>query len=304
METLHQAGVIAVVGKPNVGKSTFVNTLVGHKVSIVSDKAQTTRKRVLGIATTPKWQMVFVDTPGIHKPLHKLGATLNEAARQSVFDVDVILPVVDVSRMPAPEDKNVAEMLRAAGFLKPKGERKTPVVLVLNKMDKLKAEDVQAHYAAYEEIFEPDEVVMMSLLRERNIEILIGTLLKHLPENPQFYPEDEYTDQSMRFLAAEIIREKVLHHTEKEVPHAVATYVEEWDEQERETLIRAVILVERDGQKAIVIGKKGQMLRQIGTEARLELEDTLGQKVYLELFVKVRDEWRQSPRLLRELDYL
>lgn len=303
----HQAGVVAIVGKPNVGKSTLVNTIVGHKVSIVSDKVQTTRKRVLGIATTPDWQIVFVDTPGVHKPLHKLGATLNEAARGALFDTDAILVVVDASKMPAKEDQGVAEMLRTAGFLKPPGERKTPVLLCLNKMDKLKAEDVERNYNAYIDLFQPDQNVMTSFTKGpkgQNIDILLGQILQYIPQNPNFYPEDEFTNQPLRFLVAEIVREKALHLTSKEVPHAVATTVESWEETPTLIKIGVAILVERDGQKAILIGKKGAMLKEIGTRARTEIEDLTGKKVFLELFVKVREDWRQSPTWLKELDYL
>ena len=263
-----RAGSIAVVGKPNVGKSTLVNALVGHKVSIVSDKPQTTRKRVLGVATTDDWQIVFLDTPGLHKAHHRLGAAINEAARQSVHGVDAVLVVVDVSRMPSDEDKEVARMLRQGGFLDAEPKPGTPtLVLCMNKMDKLK-------------------------------------LVERLPEQPPIWAEDEYTDQPVRELAAEIVREKALKATREEVPHALATYVDGWEEEPRLTRISIVLLVERDGQKAILIGKGGEMLKKIGSEARPEIEDLVGGKVFMELFVRVRDDWLGHPATLKELGFL
>lgn len=302
---MHKAGVVAVVGKPNVGKSTIINHIVGHKVSIVSDKAQTTRRRVLGIATQPDYQIVFVDTPGIHKPHTKLGSALNQSARSSIFDVDVVLAVVDISRPPTPEDINVATILQEAGFLtEPQQDRKTPVLLCLNKMDKLKAELVEKHFEEFTKLFKTEESVMTSFSRQQNDDILINEIVRRLPENPDYYPDDTYTDQPLRFLAAELVREKALRLTKEEVPHAVATLVQEWDETDNDLDVTVDIIVEREGQKGILIGKKGAMLKQIGTEARLELEDVLGKKVFLRLFVKVRADWRQNPRLLKELEYL
>lgn len=295
----HKAGIVAVVGKPNVGKSTLVNLVVGHKVSIVSDKVQTTRRRVLGIATHPEWQIVFVDTPGLHKPLHKLGASLNEAARQSVHGVDVVLAVVDGSRMPGKEDEAVADMVRNAD---PAG--KTPVVVCMNKMDRLKAEDVERNYAAYSKLFGTEQLAMTCLTKRQNSDLLVGELLNRLPEGENLYPDDEFTDQPLRFLVAEIVREKGLHKTMREVPHSIATFVESWEESATLVRIGVTLMVERDGQKAILIGKKGAMLKEIGTAARTEIEELTGKKVFLELFVKVREDWRQSANWLKELDYL
>ncbi len=295
-----KSGIVAVVGKPNVGKSTLVNHIVGHKVSIVSDKVQTTRKRVLGIATTDDYQIVFVDTPGIHKPRHKLGAALNESARQSLYGIDVLLIVVDCSRMPSQEDKSVAKILDDAGLL----NDKTPRILCMNKMDKLAAADVERNYEAYRELFKTENSVMTSFTRNQNIDILNGLIVEALPENPTFYPDDIYTDQPMAFLAAEIVREKAIHLTKEEVPHSLAAYCEEWAQEEDRLFIRVVILVERDGQKAIILGAKGNMIKEIGTRARPEIEEMVGQNVYLELFVKVRADWRDSSTWLRELDYL
>jgi len=295
-----KAGVVAVIGKPNVGKSTLINTLVGHKVSIVSDKPQTTRKRVLGIATTDEYQMVFVDTPGIHRPKHKLGSALNETAKQSIHGIDILLIMVDCSRMPSLEDKNVAQILTEAGLL----ISDSNVILCLNKMDKLKAEDVERNYEAYTELFKTQNTIMTSMLKGQNVDILSGKLYNLLPENPTFYPDDLYTDQPMAFMAAEMVREKALNLTHKEVPHSLATYCEEWEQEDGRLFIRIVLLTERDSQKAILLGHKGDMIKKIGSAARIEIEEMVDQQIFLELFVKVRADWRQSPRWLRELDYL
>jgi GTP-binding protein Era len=294
-----RSGVVAVVGRPNVGKSTLVNTVVGQKVSIVSDKAQTTRRRIMAVATTPEWQIVFVDTPGVHQPHHKLGKALNETAKRSVQDVDLILIMVDGSKPPNKDDQNLANMLRDTGVADP--ER---TVLCLNKMDLLKASDVQERYDAYSAIFPASETMMTSLTKRQNVDLLVGLLVSRLPEGPPHYDADTLTDQPMRMLAAELVREKALKVTREEVPHALATYVEDWSEDDDLVHISVVLLVERDGQKKILIGKKGAMLGAIGKEARLEIQELLGKKVFLELFVKVREDWRQNPGILQELELL
>ncbi len=294
-----RSGVVAVVGRPNVGKSTLVNHVVGQKVSIVSDKAQTTRRRIMGVATTKDWQIVFVDTPGFHTPQHKLGKALNEVARQSVQDVDVLLVMVDGSKPPGQEDEKLAAMLRDAGVLV---QERT--VLCLNKMDLLKAEYVQQNFDAFSKLFPASETMLTSLTKGQNVDLLVGLLVNRLPEGPPHYDPETVTDQPLSVLAAELVREKALHLTREEVPHAIATYVERWDEDDDYAHIGVVLLVERDGQKGILIGKKGAMLTKIGTEARKEIEELLGKKVFLELFVKVREAWRQNERMLRELEIL
>ncbi len=310
----YRAGLVAVVGKPNVGKSSLVNAVVGQKVSIVSDKAQTTRRRILGIATRPEWQIAFADTPGLHEPRHRLGAVLNETVLQSLSDVDAVLIMVDVSKRPGKEDRALAQALASRlGSPSPapgEGERKSsgpPVVLCLNKMDLLPPAEVQANYDAYVELFATERVMMTSMTREQNLDRLLDLLVGLLPEGDPLYPEDEVTDLPMRDLASELVREKVLRLTRAEVPHAVAAYVESWEEPEEPggaVHIGVVIMVETDGQKGILIGKKGQMLKRVGTEARLEIEEMTGQRVYLELFVKVRTDWRQNPRILSELGFV
>lgn len=297
----HRSGIVAVVGRPNVGKSTLTNQLVGHKVSIVSDKPQTTRKRVLGIVSTDDYQMVLVDTPGLHKAHDKLGHALNESARQSVSEPDAVLVMVDVSRMPGKDDQDVFRMLRQEGWL---GEKRGRVVVALNKMDRMTPDRVEANYRAYTKELGEESVVMTSLTKRQNIDLLLGLLLERLPEGPPLYPEDEYTDQPLRDLVGELVREKVLLKTREEVPHAVAVTVDLWEDDGTRVEIMVSIIVEREGQKAIIIGKGGQMLKEIGSEARKEIEELLGQKVYLETHVKVRPDWRTSPRLLQELGLL
>ncbi len=298
----HRSGFVAVIGKPNVGKSTLVNFYVGQKVSIVSDKAQTTRRRMLGISSKADHQIVFVDTPGIHRAKHKLGQALNDTARQSLDGVDLLLIMVDASRMPAKEDEELSKMLHERGLL---GEgARTPLVLCLNKMDRLKPDSVERVYEAFLRLFPTEDWIMTSFTRLDNVDKLEQMLLKHLPEGPPLFPEDQVTDQSMRFLAAELVREKVLHKTRAEVPHAVAALVTQWEDEGRLARISVDIIVESSGQKGILIGKGGSMLKTIGTEARTELQEILGGKVFLELFVKVRENWRGSPRMLKELDYL
>lgn len=309
-----RAGSVALVGRPNAGKSTLLNTVVGQKVAIVSDKAQTTRRSLLGIATTPEYQIVFVDTPGVHEPHTRLGKIMIDEAKRPLGDVDVVVVVIDVSKAPAKEDEAMANFLRSAGVLPDKkGVRSidVPVVLCLNKMDLLKAAHVVENVEAYCGLYQTEIYMMTCLTKQQNIDKLLELLIPHLPEQPALFDEDEITDQPMRFLAAELIREKALQSTREEVPHALAVVVETWEESGPESEvppgmihIRAALVVEKEGQKAILIGRQGSMLKRIGSQARVEIEEMVGQKVFLELFVKVRAEWRQNPRLLRDLDYL
>lgn len=298
-----KAGAVAVVGRPNVGKSTFVNKVVGHKVSIVSDKPNTTRRSVTGIATTPKYQIVFLDTPGLHKAHDKLGQSLNESAKGSLSSVDVVLIVVDGSHSPSKEDEQVASLLRDAGWIKD-GVAGPNVVLMLNKMDLIPAKFVQKNYDSYLELFGRPEVMWTSLLKNLNLDLVLSLIVDRLPEGDAIYPDDEFTEQPMRWMVAELVREKVLHLTRQEVPHAVAVVVDHWDDEAKPLNIAASIIVEREGQKAILIGKRGEMIKTIGTEARKEIEPLVGRRVFLELFVKIREDWRINPRMLKELDYL
>lgn len=298
MASQHRAGRVALVGKPNVGKSTLLNLVVGQTVSIVSDKPQTTRRRVVGIATEPDYQIVFVDSPGLHKARTKLGRLLNEAARRAIQDVDVVVAVVDASKPPDAEDRAIADLLRSGGWV---GSGK--LLVCLNKVDLLRPIDVVAHVEGYSALFGTEDSMLTSLSRGDNLDKLVTMIVERLPEQEPLYGAGEVTDQPMSLLAADLIREKVLRLTRREVPHAVAVRVDEWTENEdrRVVVARATILVERDSQKAILIGKGGQMLKRIGTEARQEVEAMTGWKLFLELFVKVSTDWRQNPRALSEM---
>lgn len=305
-----KVGFVALIGKPNVGKSTLLNTVVGQHIAIVSDKAQTTRRRMLGIATTDSYQIVFVDTPGVHEPHTHLGKILNETAREATIDVDMILVVVDASVAPSKEDEAIASMLKAIGALK-KDEAgrwvaQPKVELCLNKMDLLKAENVVDHVEGYCAMFGTASYMLTSLTKHQNVDKLVDLILQQLPEGEPAFDQDALTDTPMRVLAAELVREKALRLTRQEVPHALASVVDTWEEDPDTGMVNILcsIVVEKPGQKAILIGRGGSMLKRIGTEARLEIEELLGQKVYLELFVKVREEWRQNPRMLRDLEFL
>ncbi|MCX7993030.1 MAG: GTPase Era [Fimbriimonadales bacterium] len=295
-DTVFRSGFVAVIGKPNVGKSTLVNHFVGRKVSIVSPRPQTTRRRILGILNLPDAQIVFVDTPGIHKPKYKLGERMVEAAVGALPDADLILFVVDASKMPNPEDKQIAELLQK--------EVRAPIVLVLNKMDKLPPEKVKPHTEAYWQLV-PNHAdwMMTNAVKGHNCDKLLDIILKHLPEGPPFFPQEQITDQPERLFAAEIIREKVLLNTYQEVPHGVGVAIEHWEERPSGVLyIASTIYVERDTHKGIVIGEKGKMLKKIGQRAREELELWLGRKIFLELWVKVREDWRNQPSFFQQIE--
>jgi GTP-binding protein Era len=291
----HKFGHVAVVGKPNVGKSTLINLITGHKVSIVSSKPQTTRRRVMGIATTPDYQIAFIDTPGIHEPINRLQRAMVEQARGALDGIDAILVVVDSASRPDEIEQTIARLVRQSVGV--------PVVLCLNKMDHLKAEHVVRHVEEYTELFGTEEYMMTVATRGENVDKLIDLILNHIPERAPFYPEDEFTDQSARFMAAEFVREKILIKTRQEIPHATAVVVESWEEDGALTRISATIIVDKTSQRPIMLGKAGTFIKEIGTQARVELEEMLGSKVFLELHVKVQEGWRQNPRILHELEY-
>jgi len=292
----HRSGFVAVVGRPSVGKSTLVNAFVGQKVAIVSDKPQTTRNRILGIVTRPDAQVIFVDTPGMHQPLHKLGERMLKTAREAVPDADVVLFVVDASVPPTEGDR------LAAGFLGL--GRHAPVLLVLNKMDRLRPDRVQAHVDAYRALGQFADWMMVSATRTDNLDKLLAMVLDRLPPGPRYYPEGQVTDVQERFIAAELVREQVLRLLRQEVPHAVAVVVDEFKERRPGlTYIVATVYVEKDSQKGIVIGSGGGMLKKIGQAARAEIEHMLEGKVFLELHVKVRPKWRRDDAALHEVGY-
>jgi GTP-binding protein Era len=295
----HQSGFIAVIVRPNVGKSTLVNALVGHKISIVSRKPQTTRTRVTGISTRPDYQMIFIDTPGIHNRRgHQLNKRMVDTAIAAIPDADVILFVVDVLAPPHQEDKDIARLLTSKA-------RKSPVIFVMNKMDRLSLEIAQERIEAYWALLPGySDSIPTSALRGTNIDVLRDKILAHLPEGPRYYPGDQITDQTEYAIAAELIREAMLKFTHQEVPHAAAVLVEDYHHRENGVVyISATIWVERESQKPIVIGKNGKLLKMIGAASRKELERFAGSKVYLDLWVKVQPDWRNRDSRLRELGY-
>ena len=291
-----KSGFVAIIGRPNVGKSTLLNQILGQKIVITTDKAQTTRKRIKGIYTNKEGQIVFVDTPGVHKPLNKLGEFLLDEAKIAVPDADVILFLVDGSESAGKGDKWIAQHLL---------QTKIPIVIVMNKVDKVKKpEKVEENLLSYKTIFEENlPVVRISAKTGRNIDTLMNNIFKKLPEGEALYPEDVVTEETMRDVTEEIIREKILLNTSDEIPHSVAVKVTNYQEKEEIDKIYATIYCEQKSQKGILIGKGGSLLKKIGTEARLELEKIVEKKVYLQLEVKVEKDWRKKQNILKNFGY-
>jgi GTPase len=288
-------GFVSLVGRPNAGKSTLLNALVGQKVAIVADKPQTTRTSIQGVLTLPKAQIVFLDTPGIHKPDTPLNKRMMNVVRDALEERDLLLFLADAAVPFKPEDRRAMEVLRKTG---------TPAVLVLNKVDLVKEKArLLPVIEQYKNMFEFADYVPVSAVKGVGLDELRKVILEHLPEGPAYFPEDHVTDQPERFLAAELIREKVLQATRQEVPHAVAVMVDKWEETPRLTRIFATIRVERPGQKAILIGSKGATLKKIGTLARLEMERIFGVKIYLDLHIRVQPGWREQAAFLNTLDW-
>lgn len=291
-----KSGFVAIIGRPNVGKSTLLNQILGQKIVITTDKAQTTRKRIKGILTKEEGQIVFVDTPGVHKPLNKLGEFLLDEAKVAVPDADVILFLVDGSEPAGKGDKWIAQNLL---------QTKIPIIIVMNKVDKIKKpEKVEQNLLTYKTLFEKNlPVVKVSAKTGRNIDTLIKNIFKKLPDGELLYPDDVVTEETMRDVTEEIIREKILLNTSDEIPHSVAVKVEKYKEEEEIDKIYAKIYCEHKSQKGILIGKGGNLLKKIGTEARLELEKIVEKKVYLELEVKVEKDWRKKDKILKNFGY-
>lgn len=293
--TTHKSGFAAIVGRPNVGKSTLLNRVVGQKIAIMSDKAQTTRNKIQGVYTTPDAQIVFIDTPGIHKPKHRLGDFMVETAYSALREVDVTLFMISADQKRGKGDDFIIERLR---------KNETPVFLVINKIDKVHPDELLAIIEDYAAQMTFAEIVPISATEENNFETLMRLVIDQMPEGPQYFPEDQITDHPEYFIVSELVREKVLLLTRDEVPHSVAVVVDSMKRDENDKIhIQATIVVERDSQKGIIIGKGGKMLKQIGTKARLDIEHLLDDKVYLELWVKVQKDWRDKQTFLTDYGY-
>ncbi|MEK6189869.1 MAG: GTPase Era [Carnobacterium alterfunditum] len=291
----HKSGFVSIVGRPNVGKSTLLNKIVGQKIAIMSDKAQTTRNKIQGIYTTPESQIVFIDTPGIHKPKHRLGDFMVSSAFSAFREVDVILFMVNVAEKRGPGDNFIMERLKTA---------KSPVFLVLNKIDKIHPDQLLPIIEDYRSLVDFAQVIPISASDGNNIDTLLAELQNYLPEGPQFYPEDQVTDHPEYFIVSELIREKVLELTREEVPHSVAVVVESMQRNELgKVQVHAAIIVERSSQKGIIIGKGGKMLKDIGIRARRDIEVLLGDKIYIDLWVKVQKDWRDRQSSLQDYGY-
>lgn len=291
-----KSGFVTIIGRPNVGKSTLLNQILGQKIVITTDKAQTTRKRIKGIYTTKEGQIVFVDTPGVHKPLNKLGEFLLDEAKISIPDADLILFLVDGTEPAGKGDKWIAQNLL---------ETEIPVIIVMNKVDKVKKPDVvEKNLISYKTLFEKNlSILRVSAKTGRNIDTLISDIFKKLPDGEFLYPEDVVTEETMRSVAEEVIREKILLNTSEEIPHSVAVKIEKYQETDEIDRIWANIFCETKSQKGILIGKGGAMLKKIGTDARLELEKIVEKKVFLGLEVKVEKDWRKKEKSLRNFGY-
>lgn len=294
-KTTFKSGFVAVVGRPNVGKSTLINRIIKQKVSIVSDKAQTTRNRILCIHTDEDCQIVFLDTPGIHKPKHKLGQFMDEAAYQSLKDIDAVLFLISGNEKKGPGDMFVLDKVKDAGV---------PVFLIINKVDLMSKEEIFQKITEYNALYPFEQIIPISALNGDNVDAVLDELKKILQEGPKYFPDDMITDQPERLLVAEIVREKLFRCTRDEVPHAIAAYVEEMKPRGRNKVyIRLTIYVERDSQKRIVIGKNGSVLKEVGEQARREIEKLLGSSVFLDIWVKVKHDWRNKASALSELGY-
>lgn len=290
----HRAGFVAVMGKPNVGKSTLINTLLEQKIAAVSAKPQTTRKRQLGILSLDNAQIIFQDTPGVHKPLHKLGECMNQEALDTMEDTDLILFVVDASQAPNDEDEQLA------GFL---CQSRLPIILVLNKID-LFNNKVSRYQESYQALVPAATPISISATHRKSLDILVETIIAHIPENPPYYDTEQITDWYERDICADLIRESALNLLHHEVPHSLAIRIDEFTEREGGTVyIAATIFVERESQKPIVIGKGGEMLKEIGSSARHAIESMNERRVYLELRVKVRENWRNRNNILKMFGY-
>ncbi|AIK39949.1 GTPase Era [Bacillus pseudomycoides] len=291
----YKSGFVSIIGRPNVGKSTFLNRIIGQKIAIMSDKPQTTRNKIQGVYTENDSQVIFIDTPGIHKPKHKLGDFMVKMAQTTLKEVDIVLFMVNAAEGFGRGEEFIIEKLQ---------ETKQPVFLVINKIDQVHPEQLLELIDQYRKLHEFAEIVPISALDGNNVEALIGAIKKYLPEGPQYYPDNQVTDHPERFIIAELIREKVLHLTREEVPHSVAVVIDAIQKREGGAVyVNATIIVERPSQKGIIIGKQGKMLKEVGKRARFDIEALLGSKVFLEVWVKVQKDWRNKMSQLRDLGF-
>ena len=291
----HKSGFVAIVGRPNVGKSTLLNRIVGQKIAIMSDKAQTTRNKIQGVYTTPEAQLIFIDTPGIHKPKHRLGDFMVESAYSALREVDAVLFMISADQKRGRGDDFIIERLKNV---------QSPVYLIINKIDKVHPDELLGIIEDYSAQMPFAQVVPISATEGNNVDRLMEVLIAEMPEGPQYFPDDQVTDHPEYFIVSELIREKVLFLTRDEVPHSVAVVVDSMKRNENDKIqIQATIIVERDSQKGIIIGKGGKMLKEIGTKARKDIENLLGDKVFLELWVKVQKDWRDKRVYLQDFGY-
>ena len=289
-----KVGVVSIVGRPNAGKSTLINSIVNAKIAITSNKPQTTRNNIQGIYNDDDSQIIFVDTPGIHKPVNKLGKYLNRESYSSLDGVDLVLFMIDASAPFGKGDEFILDKIKEEG---------TNTFLILNKVDKIKKDELFKMIMDYKDKYDFKEIIPISALKEKNIEELLKTVKEYLPYGDRIYPEDYYTDKSIRFLISELIREKVLRKTREEVPHAVTVVLENYEEKKESIVINACIIVERDGIKKILVGHNGDMIKEIGIDARKDIEELVGKRVYLDLFVKTVNNWRDRDKYLIEFGF-
>src|SRR6185312_1156513 len=295
-----RSGFVSIIGLPNAGKSTLLNALVGEKVAIVTEKPQTTRTRIQGMLNVkaepgrPAAQIVFVDTPGVHKPDSRLNRKMMQEIHAALESRDIILLMVDVAEKSGPADQHVLDLVKRAGGT---------TFLLLNKIDRLPKEKLLPLIERYSKLHEFQEIIPISAAKKQGLDTLVDRILRTLPQGPRYFPEDQFTDVPEKFIAAELVREKILLKTGKELPYATAVLVERFEDTEKLIRVAAAVYCEREGQKGILIGKGGQRLKDIGTAARMELEQLLGKKVFLELFVKVKPGWRESAAFVEELDW-
>ena len=291
-----KSGFIALIGRPNVGKSTLLNEIIGQKIAIMSNKPQTTRNKIQGVYTTDEAQMIFIDTPGIHKPKHKLGDFMIKVATNALGEVDLILLLVDAVEGIGRGDRFIIEKLKAYS---------TPVFLVINKIDEVHPDDLLSIIDDYKDLYDFAEIIPISALKGNNVNRLLKQIKETLPEGPKYYPADQVTDHPEKFIISELIREKVLQLTREEVPHSIAVVIDHLEQRADKDIIdvMATIIVERGSQKGIVIGKQGSLLKEIGKRARMDIENLLGSKVFLELWVKVQKDWRNKLHHLRHYGF-